>query len=107
MSDAELGDELQELRARASAAETSLLAAEDALQLQKDKYLRLNADWENYRKRTVRTPRHLRHAQWHPSNWLSGSLCREQVPQVLAAAQHSVLWKRRHQWHSFMPSPCG
>ena len=53
MSDVELGDELQELRARASAAEASLKAAETALQLQKDKYLRLNADWENYRKRTV------------------------------------------------------
>lgn len=53
LSEAELADELQELRARASAAEASLQAAEDAAQLQKDKFLRLNADWENYRKRTA------------------------------------------------------
>ncbi|KAK9803726.1 hypothetical protein WJX73_007014 [Symbiochloris irregularis] len=53
LSDDELADELQELRARASAAEASLQAAEDATQLQKDKFLRLNADWENYRKRTA------------------------------------------------------
>lgn len=41
------------MRARASAAEASLQAAEDAAQTQKDRYLRLNADWENYRKRTA------------------------------------------------------
>lgn len=55
MSGAELEDELQELRARASAAEASLQAADQATQLQKDKFIRLNADWENYRKRTVRS----------------------------------------------------
>lgn len=50
---AELESELAELRERIAIAETKASAAESTLATSKDQYIRLNADFENFRRRTV------------------------------------------------------
>jgi molecular chaperone GrpE len=51
---AELESELAELREQIAIADTKAIAAEANLASSKDQYLRLNADFENFRRRTVR-----------------------------------------------------
>ena len=49
----ELRAELAQLTQRAEAAEAAAAAHEDSLAQVKDKFVRLNADYDNFRKRTV------------------------------------------------------
>ena len=49
----QLREQLTALQGRCMSAEDKLAAAEEASTAAQNRYLRLNADWENYRKRMV------------------------------------------------------
>ena len=53
----QLREQLSSLQARCLSIEDQLAAAEEASTASQNRYLRLNADWENYRKRTVSASR--------------------------------------------------
>jgi molecular chaperone GrpE len=50
---ADLESDLAELREQIAIADTKASTAESSLATSKDQYLRLNADFENFRRRTV------------------------------------------------------